>query len=51
MCEIIEEMISEHLQEIAKRMLDDGTIAPEKIAKLVDLPLEEIIRLQAGQPT
>lgn len=51
MCEVIEEMLVEYSQEIAKRMLDDGTIAPEKIAKLVDLPLEEIIRLQAGQPT
>ena len=61
MCKVIEDMRNESLQEgmrqgkresmkaTAERMLADGTLALEKIAEYVGLPLEEVKKLQAGQ--
>lgn len=57
MCKTMEDMRNESLQEgekrgmkaAAERMLADGTLALEKIAEYVGLPVEEIKKLQAGQ--
>lgn len=49
MCRAMEDMKKESLAEVAKRMLADGTLAIEKIAEYVGLPLDEVKKLQAGQ--
>ena len=61
MCKVIEDMRREEREEATKeatkaekkrtvlRMLADGTLALEKIAEYVGLPVEEIRKLQAGQ--
>ena len=57
MCKVIEEMRKEEREEgmkesmrtAALRMLADGTLALEKIAEYVGLPLDEVKRLQTGQ--
>ena len=61
MCKVIEEMRKEEREEgikegmmesmrtAALRMLADGTLALEKIAEYVGLPLDEVKKLQAGQ--
>ena len=57
MCKVIEDMrkeereegIKEGMRMTARRMLADGTLALEKIAEYVGLPLEEVKKLQAGQ--
>lgn len=53
MCRAMEEMrneaAKESLLEAAKRMLADRTLAIEKIAEYVGLPLDEVKKLQAGQ--
>ncbi len=61
MCKVIEEMrkeeraegikegIQEGMRTAALRMLADRTLAPEKIAEYVGLPLDEVKKLQAEQ--
>ena len=61
MCKVIEEMrkeeraegikegIQEGMRAAALRMLADRTLAPEKIAEYVGLPLDEVKKLQAEQ--
>ena len=61
MCKVIEEMrkeeraegikegIQEGMRTAALRMLADRTLAPEKIAEYVGLPLDEVKKLQSGQ--
>ena len=57
MCKVIEDMRKEEREEATKaekkrtvfRMLADGTLALEKIAEYVGLPLDEVKKLQAGQ--
>ena len=57
MCKVIEDMrkeereegIKEGMRMTARRMLADGTLALEKIAKYVGLSLDEVKKLQAGQ--
>lgn len=59
MCKVIEDMRKEEREEATKaekkrtvfRMLADGTLALEKIAEYVGLPLDEVKKLQAGQGT
>ena len=52
MCKVIEDMrIQERREtmiEVAQKLLFDGTLTPEKIAECVDLPLDEVKRLQTG---
>lgn len=57
MCKVIEDMRKEEREEgmkegmrtAALRMLADGTLALEKIAEYVGLPLDEVKKLQTGQ--
>ncbi|MBD5102216.1 MAG: hypothetical protein HDT27_05895 [Subdoligranulum sp.] len=53
MCKVFEDMYEEATKAEKKRtvlrMLADGTLALEKIAEYVGLPVEEIRKLQAGQ--
>ena len=49
MCKMIEDMLKEERAEIAKNMLFDGVLSPEKIAEYFKLPLDEVKKLQAGQ--
>ena len=57
MCKVIEEIRKEEREEgmkesmrtAALRMLADGTLALEKIAEYVGLPLDEVKKLQTGQ--
>lgn len=57
MCRIMEDMRKESLQEgikegavnTAKKMLADGTIALEKISEFVDLSIDEVKKIKAGQ--
>ena len=53
MCKVIEDMRKEErketLVEIARKLVFDGTLSPEKIAEFVGLPLDEVKSLQAGQ--
>ena len=59
MCKVIEDMrkeereegIKEGMRMTARRMLADGTLALEKIAKYVGLSLDEVKKLQAEQGT
>ena len=49
MCKVMEDMRKESLMEVARRMLEDGTLALEKIAEYAGLSLDEVKKLQAGQ--
>ena len=53
MCKVIEDMRKEErketLVEIARKLVFDGTLSPEKIAEFVGLPLDEVKSLQVGQ--
>ena len=53
MCKVMEDMRNEerkeNMIEVAKKLLFDGTLTLEKIAACVDLSLDELKRLQAGQ--
>lgn len=42
MCKVVEDMINEEVKEIAKRMLEDGKLSVEEIAKYFGLSEEEI---------
>lgn len=53
MSKIMDDMRKEALEEgmldVAKRMLSDGAIDPNKIAEYVQLPVDAIRQLQAAQ--
>ena len=53
MCKVMEDMRNEerkeNMIEVAKKLLFDGTLTLEKIAACVDLSLDELKKLQAGQ--
>ena len=57
MCKVIEDMVREEREDArmesmktaALRMLADGTLALEKIAEYVGLPLDDVKKLQAEQ--
>jgi len=55
MSKIIEDMVKEELaeerMEIATRMLEDGVLPLEKIAKYLKLSPDEVKKLQAAQNT
>lgn len=46
MCKVMEDMRTESLMEVAKRMLADGILTAEKIAEYVGLPLEDVKRIK-----
>lgn len=50
MCRAMEDMINQTLKEgminVAKKMLEDGTITLEKIAEFVGLSVDEVKRLK-----
>lgn len=45
MSKIMEEIINEEKIEAAKRMLDDGELSEDKIAKYLALPIEIVKKL------
>ena len=51
MCRAMEDMRNQTLKEgminVAKKMLEDGTITLEKIAEFVDLSVDEVRKLKA----
>lgn len=50
MCKMIEEMRKREREEDMRiATLRDGTLTLERIAKYVELPLDELKKLQAGQ--
>ena len=49
MCKVMEEMRTESLKEVAKRMLADGILTLEKIAEYAGLPLDEVKKLKTEQ--
>jgi len=49
MCKIMEDMVKEERAEIATRMLKDGILPLEEIAKYFQLSLDEVKKLQAGR--
>jgi len=49
MCKVIEDMLKEERTEIARSMLLDGVLSPEKIAEYFKLSPDEVRKLQAGQ--
>ena len=53
MCRAMEDMRNQALKEgmvnVAKKMLDDGTITLEKIAEFVGLTVDEVKKIKAGQ--
>lgn len=53
MCKVMEDMrnqtLKEGMIEVAKKMLEDGSITLEKIAEFVGLPLEEVKKLKTSQ--
>lgn len=51
MCKIFKDMIKEKRVEIATRMLEDGVLQLEEIARYVKLSLDEVKKLQAVQNT
>ena len=52
MCKAMENMRNQTLREgmikVAKKLLSEGTLTLEKIAECVDLSLDEVKALQAG---
>lgn len=42
MCKVMEDMIRQTLLDVAKKMLEDGSLTTEKIAEFVGLPIDEI---------
>lgn len=54
MCRIMEDMRNQTLREgminVAKKMLEDGTITLEKIAEFVGLSVDEVKELKADRP-
>ncbi len=55
MCRAMEEMRNQTLKEgminVAKKMLEDGTITLEKIAEFVGLSVEEVKKIKTDQNT
>ena len=53
MCKAMEDMRSQTLKEgmvdVAKRMLEDGSLTVEKIAEFVGLPVDEIRSLAVNK--
>lgn len=53
MCRAMEDMrnqtLKEGMIEVAKKMLEDGTITLEKIAEFVGLSVEEVKKLKADR--
>ena len=53
MCQVMEDMRNQTLKEgmtnVAKKMLEDGTITLEKIAEFVGLSVEEVEKLKTDQ--
>ncbi len=53
MCRAMEDMRNQTLKEgminVAKKMLEDGTITLEKIAEFVDLSVDEVRKLKTDQ--
>ena len=42
MCKVVEDMINEEVREIAMRMLEDGKLSEEEIAKYFGLSEDEV---------
>lgn len=49
MCKIIEDLIDSEKKEIALKMLRDGKLQKEEIAKYFDLTLEQVEELERSQ--
>lgn len=50
MCKIMEDLIDSEKKEIALKMLEDGKLQKEDIAKYVGLTLEQVKELERSQP-
>ena len=49
MCRAMEDMIKQSMIDVAKKMLEDGTITLEKIAKFVGLSVDEVREIKIEQ--
>ena len=49
MCRAMEDMIKQSMIDVAKKMLEDGTITLEKIAKFVGLSMDEVREIKIEQ--
>ena len=49
MCRAMEDMIKQSMIDVAKKMLEDGTITLEKIAEFVGLSVDEVREIKIEQ--
>ena len=46
MCRVIEELLREYRFDVAKKLLEDGTLTVEKIAEYLKLTVEDVKKLE-----